>query len=385
MGPRSHVDIASNSNQEANTGSRGRFNTDASGSKYTSFGLPGEMSGARIGATGGLPFYGNMYQGRVNPDDFRPPPNQNGTKPSVLFTQPRKYADEDPVIRGQIDRCPYFALCDMVVWHKMDPTYLDPGLVTREEHHLLLQFSRAYYEKWKSIHTKPREIAPTIRIKKGAVSSCQDMFTRHGVPETVQRKAFDLLFDDSHLAGLNPNVWKTCHMADYLRDHLTGASLLAAGFTPSQLQSVFETLERMRTLTIHRRDVYELDERRRAVDRRPDEPPPPPSADVTGQPTAASLTDTPSLVLPFTECVTLFDLYTLFNLEPYNGQLKVYNYFDEHGSRLALTLYEEDSFFDMKFRSFYNANLDVTVGCPSRFIITVTSKTRAQSSIGRWI
>ena len=179
----------------------------------------GSTSSSELGYTGGLGHFGNLYQGRVNPDDHQPRGDQKKV-PRSLYDYIPVYADEDPVIKQKLEKCPYFALADMCVWQGMAPTFLDPGLLTKEEHHLLLLFSRAYYEKWRDIHSKPREFAPRARKKLGAFDKCAQVFEYCRIPLEKIRDAQKLYFDDASLIAMHPRLWITAHLEDSLRDQL---------------------------------------------------------------------------------------------------------------------------------------------------------------------
>ena len=333
-----------------------------------------------IGAsTGGLPFYGNLYQGRVNPEDYQPSQYSTSEEArAALLTYQKVYADDDPYIRVKLDKCPYFALCDMVVWHGMAPTYLDPGLLTNEEHHLLLLFSRAYYEKWKQIHSVPREVAPKPRIKKGRFELSRRIFLYAGCSEAQIKAAQDLLIDDASFIGMQPGLWATAHLDEKVRDHLTGRVLEFAGITESQMKDIFETLQRMRTIVVRRRD--QARQRPFAISSGdPDEVVP------SNQGLAEhEIEDTGLLTFSFSEVPTLFDLHKVLGLDSYTGQIKCHTYTDANGTEQTLSISDEDVYFDLLVTSFFKARLEMTTGSTSPIILTVEEKTRSEAAKGRW-
>ena len=124
----------------------------------------GASSGAFSDSVGGIPFYGNIYSGRINTEAYVPPPTGGG---SGLIGPKKSWIQDDPAVKAKMDACPYFSLCDLVVWHNMDPQFLDPGILTKEEHQLLLLYSRSYYEKWAVLHSKSDVTFPRVRIRYG--------------------------------------------------------------------------------------------------------------------------------------------------------------------------------------------------------------------------
>ena len=148
---------------------------------------PGRV--APVEAVGGVPRFGNIFSGRINPESFNAPPMSQGTtgtyKKKAMGTlrelnSRRSTAFDDPYIKGKIDKCPYFAFSDMVVWQKMDPEYLDPGLISDEEHQLLLLHSRSYFEKWKKISARPQRVTfgPKMFLHYGGSSKLQALLHR---------------------------------------------------------------------------------------------------------------------------------------------------------------------------------------------------------------
>jgi hypothetical protein len=338
-------------------------------------------------AMGGLPFYGNMYMGRVNPDDYQPSQYSTSEEArSAFLTYQKVYADDDPYIRVKLDKCPYFALCDMVVWHGMAPTFLDPGLLTNEEHHLLLLYSRAYYEKWEAIHSLPREIAPKPRIKKGRFELARRLMEHAACDKHQIKRAQDLLIDDASFVGMNPNLWRTAHLDEGLRNTLTGRVLEFAGLTETQMADIFETLERMRTIVVKRKDVNRFNDNVFAITGEVDHE----AAVRAREVSEASVTlDTGDDGLEFqqfkfADAYTLYNLYKLLGLESYTGQLKCYSYIDRQQTPLQISINDEDIYFDYLVTSFFKANLHITTGSTSPFAITVEDKTRAEFATGRW-
>ena len=323
-------------------------------------------------ATGGIPFYGNLYQGRVNPEDYQPSQySTNEEARTAMLTYQRVYADDDPYIRAKLDKCPYFALCDLCVWHGMAPTFLDPGLLTTEEHHLLLLYSRGYYEKWSEIHSKPREVAPKPRIKKGRFDLSRRLFQHARCSEAQIRKAQDLLIDDASFFGMNPKLWRHAHLDEKVRDHLTGRVLEFAGLTESQMADIFATLERMRSIVVRRRDDAPTDHVaiEGAVDSR----------------AVAATVDGDYLTFNYRDVPTLFDLYKSLGLQTYSGQLKCYSFIDRVGTEITMSFSDEDVYFDFLVSNFLRAALEVPEpGSTSPYVITVEAKTRAEATRGKW-
>lgn len=68
--------------------------------------------------------------------------------------------------------------------------------------------------------------------------------------------------------------------------------------------------------------------------------------------------ETREQVVAFHDAPTLYDFYRFLELEPYSGQLKVYDYIDLKGTKLTITLQTEDDFFDFLMTIFYKANLN---------------------------
>lgn len=305
-------------------------------------------------ATGGVPFYGNIYAGRVDTQNYTPPVQEGSG-----LIKPKHSLWDDPQVRSKIERCPYFALCDQVLWHNMDPAYLDPGLLSAEEHQLLLLFSRAYYEKWRTIHERPPNALPRVRIKYGATRLLDEMLDLLDVPSKVRRslvKEFQL--DDASLIAMDPECWATAYLDPFNRDHLTGRVLEFADMDEPRRAKFFLLLRQMRRLVVVRRDT--------SVEER--------------------------LVVPFSTGVTLFDLCKHLGITPYNGQLKVYDYVDLRQTKQVITLKDEDSYFDLLVTLFFKANLrnatlsDVAddTDCTARYTITVEPFSVAERRIGRW-
>lgn len=310
---------------------------------------------APINNTGGVPFYGNIYAGRIDSSSHAPPPPVG--RSSVMDRKPMW---EDPTVMTKIDRCPYFALCDQVLFHNMDPAYLDPGLLNSEEHHLMLLYSRAYYEKWKEVHQLPPNVLPMLRIRYGRTTVTDEILELLKVPPSVSdilKKEF--FFDDASLIAMNPDLWRTAYLDPFNMDHFSGRVLEFAGVSESVRQKWFLLLKQMRRLRVERRDVGRTPE---------------------------------TIVVPFSAGVTLHDLYRYLQLPPYSGALKVYNYFDIHNTQRAITLMGEDAYFDFLVATFYRGNLRDAMlcdaaddnDCTARYTITVEPYSTAEKRIGRW-
>lgn len=325
----------------------------------TNYGFSGQES-HMVNHTGGLPFLGNMYQGRVNPEDYQP--SQYSTRDEArqdLLCINKIYADDDPYIRAKMDKCPYFALCDLVVYSGMAPTFLDPGLLTTEEHHHLLLHSRAYYEKWTDIHSKPREFAPKIRRKKGRFVFTKRIFDYAAVPQHVQKRAEEMMIDDSMFVAMDPSLWKSAHLDERLRDELTGRVLEMAGVSETQMDDIFGMLRRLRTFVVKRKDLPEGDED--------------PAADENG-----------FITFNYRDCPTLWNVYKNLGLPTYSGQLKLHSFVDAQGTPVSLSLATEDDYFDFLMTNFYRGDMSTPHGSPSRYVVTVEAKTRAQAAMGKW-
>ena len=325
----------------------------------------GPGQGGYLNSSGGLPFYGNIYSGRVNTEAYIPPP-----KIGSGLIGPKKFTHEDPAVRAQMDACPYFALCDMVVWHNMDPQFLDPGMLSREEHQLLLLYSRAYYEKWAALHSKADVCFPRVRTRLGHSDVLEQLFRMVGAqPDVVETAKSEFLMDDVSLIAMKPELWETAHMDEALRDHLSGRVLEFLGLSEVQQRNFFQILDQMRRVVVRRRDmVSELDNT-------------PVPEEVVGE-----------IVVPYAEAVTLHEFCTNMSVAPYNGQVKVYNMLDERGTRVCLTINNEDTFFDFLITNFYKANLSLaTMGeiadandSTSRYVLTIAAEGQQTQTMGRW-
>mmetsp|Transcript_59928 Transcript_59928/g.69388 ORF Transcript_59928/g.69388 Transcript_59928/m.69388 type:complete len:341 (+) Transcript_59928:77-1099(+) len=324
------------------------------------FNFAGNTS-AYVNSTGGVPFYGNIYAGRVHSAAWTPPP-QSG---SGLLRNSGGSLWDDPGVQAKIKSCPYFALCDQVLWHNMDPNYLDPGLLTVEEHQLLLLFSRAYFDKWRSIHTRPENPGPRLRITYGDTSMLKQICDVLGVDAATQRSLIkEFLMDDAGLIGMNPRCWHTAYLDPANRDQLSGRVLEYAGLSVNQRQSFFRLLDQMRRIRIRRKDK-----------------PVGPTGDVEVD------------VIPFHEGATLYDLHVRLGLEPYSGQLKAYDLVDGRGTPLTMTLQDEDTYFDFLVLSFYKANIQLATlqesmaddtDCTTRYSLTVEPVKARDAAIGQW-
>ncbi|CCW60639.1 unnamed protein product [Phytomonas sp. EM1] len=315
---------------------------------------------APIQGAGGMPFYGNLYAGRVESQNYLPP-RQGGS--SLLEKGGSLW--EDSAVRAKIERCPYFALCDQVLYHNMDPAYLDPGLLTKEEHHLLLLFSRAYYEKWRVIHEKPPTGLPRIRIPYGRTQVLDEILSLLKVsPAVAETLKKDYLLDDASLIAMNPRCWDTAYLDPFNMDHFSGRVLEFGDMPKSQRDRFFLVLDQMRRIVVERRDTMDSN---------------------GGVPER--------LVLPFVKGVTLYDLYKELDLPPYSGQLKVYDLVDRRNTKLIQTLKDEDTYFDFLVLCFFKPNLrqavlsedladEVDHTC--RYTITVEPFTTKERRVGRW-
>lgn len=308
-----------------------------------------------MGTAGGLPFYGNIYAGRVDSQNYVPPKQGGGTGLVVGC----KSLWDDPVIQAKVSQCPYFALCDQVLFHNMDPSHLDPGILTPEEHQLLLLFSRAYYEKWKIIHRRPANAVPRIRLKYGACNVLSELLDLVECPADVRETLrLEYQVDDASLIGMNPKCWSTAYLDPSNMDHLSGRVLDFADMPESCRQKFFTSLDQMRRLRVVRRGQGDAEE-----------------------------------IVPFHYGVTLFDLHKYLNLPPYSGQLKVYDYADLDGTPRVITLKDEDTYFDFLLSVFYRANLrNATLSeladdrdCTCRYTITVEPFTASEKRSGSWI
>jgi len=202
----------------------------------------------------------------------------------------------------------------MATWHKMDMQYLDPGLLTNEEHHLLLLHSRAYFEKWKAIHTNPRDYMPQKRIKRGTTVLLKRVSDVAGLSSTQFQSLADALVDDCALIAMKPRLWTTAHLDPKLREQFTGTVLNKAAMTPSQQKTFFECLDSLRAYRVQTANGTER-------------------------------------VIQFSETPTLWDLYLHLGLGEgmYNGQLRVLD-FQERGK--VISLRNEDDFFDFLYYGF---------------------------------
>lgn len=309
-----------------------------------------------VGNSGGVPFYGNIYAGRVNAQSWSPPPQRG----SGLLTPHRNLWD-DTAIQAKIKACPYFALCDQVLWQSMDPSYLDPGLLSVEEHQLLLLFSRAYFDKWRSIHTRPENAGPRLRISYGKTSLLKEMCEFIDISPKVTRSLVrEFLMDDAGLIGMNPECWETAYLDPANRDHLSGRVLEYAGFTQEQREKFFLLVSQMRRIRVVRRDLG--------------------NEELT-------------MVIPYKEAPTLYDLYKRLNLQPYSGQIKSYDLVDTSGTSLSQTMADEDTYFDFLVTSFYKPNLPMSTlsagmadanDLTSRYTLTVEVATSEEASRGSW-
>lgn len=308
-------------------------------------------------STGGLPFYGNLYTGRVDGQNYMPP-RQGGS--GIL--EPGKSLWDDPVVQQKIRQCPYFALSDQVLYHNMDPVFLDPGLLSAEEHQLLLLFSRAYYEKWLVIHKRPPNMLPRVRIQYGSTALLDEILFYLGATEEVANcLKKEYVVDDASLIGMNPELWTTAYLDPANMDQLSGRVLEFAGMPEPIQKKFFLLLKQMRRIKVIRRDL----------------------------PTGEEQVE----VVPFHFGVTLFDLHKFFGLRPYSGQIKVYDYVDLYGTRRTETLKTEDAYFDYLMALFYRPNIQLSTlssladesDNTCRYTITIEPFTADDRRVGRWL
>ena len=240
----------------------------------------------------------------------------------------------------------------------MDPAHLDPGLLSNEEHQNLLLYSRAYFEKWWRIHQRP--VTPgcgnRLRIQYGQAELTKKILRMLGVTVGVEFTLMkEFMFDDSHLIGMNPELWVTASIDDFNRDHLSGRVLEFAGFNAGQRKDFHTLISQMRRLYIKRNDTK----------------------------------DQETIVVPYGEVLTLYDLHKFLGLEPYTTQLKAYNYVNHLGVKMAMTLQTENDYFDYLYTCFFKANLELaTLGemagpddCTVRYTLTV----EPPAPMARWI
>lgn len=309
-----------------------------------------------MASTGGLPFYGNLYTGRVDSQNYLPP-HQGGSglleKNTTLW--------DNPAIREKLLACPYFALSDQVMYHNMDPVYLDPGLLSPEEHQLLLLASRAYYEKWTTIYRRPPNPLPQLRIQYGMTKLLDDiLFLLDVKPAVCEVLKKEYAVDDASLIGMNPNLWSAAFLDPANMDQLSGRVLEFAGMEEPTRRKFFLLLDQMRRIKVHRRDLPNGEERVEVV--------------------------------PFHYGVTLFDLCKFLGLKPYNGQLKVYDMVDMQGTMRAETLKTEDVYFDFLIALFYRADIRAATlsdladanDNTCRYTITVEPFSADERRKGRW-
>ncbi|KAG5491661.1 hypothetical protein JIQ42_01567 [Leishmania sp. Namibia] len=314
------------------------------------------LGGSPMQSTGGLPFYGNLYAGRVDSQNYLPP-RRGG---SGLLEVDKSLWD-NPVTRQKLQACPYFALSDQVMFHNMDPVYLDPGLLSPEEHQLLLLFSRAYYEKWAAIHRRPPHALPRLRISYGSSKLLDEiLFLLEVHPDVCEVLKKEYAVDDSSLIGMNPDLWSTAYLDPANMDHLSGRVLEFAGVPEPKRKKFFLLLDQMRRIKVHRRDLANGEER---VD-----------------------------VVPFRYGVTLYDFSKFLGITPYSGQLKIYDYVDLQGTARAETLKDEDSYFDYLIALFYRADIRSSTltdmadanDHTCRYTVTVEPFTADDRRVGRW-
>lgn len=290
-----------------------------------------------LATLGGLPFYGNMYMGKADTRDGMLPQGGHtkaGSNPFDLGNETAGYMPgqmywQDPNMVAQMKKCPYFALCDQVMHHNMEPAHLDPGLLTRQEHQLLLLYSRAYFEKWWKINSKERKGVPyRMRLSHGSCNLTHRILDKLGVTRGVQRTLVqEFMFDDSQLIGMNPAMWLAASLDEFNRDHLSGRVLEFAGLTSHQRKDFHTIISQMRRLYVQRND----------------------------QPGKKEL-----LVIPFEEIITLWQLNERLGLKPYSDQIKTFNFVDHFGTKMTMSIQHEDQYFDFLYTCFYKSNLELT-------------------------
>lgn len=374
-----------------------------------------------MSSTGGLPFYGNIYSGRVDSQNYVPPRQGGGT--GLIDGNRTKSLWDNPLIQSKMRQCPYFALCDQVLYHNMDPSYLDPGVLTPQEHQLLLLFSRAYYEKWKVIHRRPATAVPRIRLKYGSTAVLDELLTLVDCPDEV-REVLKLEYqvDDASLVAMDTSCWTTAYLDPHNLDHFSGRVLEFADMPHEAQQKFFMALDQMRRIKIKRKDLSSSTAARRRQKAFGESPSSyamlRKESDVGFQGKGSSASSTPKegcseaekcwsdrsndskneddvedLVVPFYYGVTLFDLYKYLQLTPYSGQLKVYDFMDLDGTPKVITLNDENTYFDFLIALFYRANLrqstlssiaDETDNT-CRYTITVEPFTAEEKRCGSWL
>lgn len=354
-----------------------------------------------MSSTGGLPFYGNIYSGRVDSQNYVPPRQGGGT--GLIDGNRTKSLWDNPLIQAKMRQCPYFALCDQVLYHNMDPSYLDPGVLTPQEHQLLLLFSRSYYEKWKAIHRRPATAVPRIRIKYGASTLLDELLSLVDCPTEVREVLkLEYQLDDASLIAMDPSCWTTAYLDPHNMDHFSGRVLDFAEMSLEVQKKFFTALDQMRRLKIIRRDVSPSaaeQRRREAFGENPTS-----YADLrkdnegrrqggVGGSSLSYLEGGEEMVVPFYYGVTLFDLYKYLQLTPYSGQLKVYDFVDLDGTPKVITLKDEDTYFDFLVALFYRANLRLATlssiadnqDNTCRYTITVEPFTAEEKRMGSWL
>lgn len=353
-----------------------------------------------MGTAGGLPFYGNIYSGRVDSQNYVPPRQGGGT--GLIDGDRTKSLWDNPLLQAKMRQCPYFALCDQVLYHNMDPSYLDPGVLTPQEHQLLLLFSRSYYEKWKVIHRRPATAVPRIRIKYGTSTLLDELLSLVDCPEEV-REALKLEYqlDDSSLIAMEPSCWTTAYLDPHNMDHFSGRVLDFADMPVEAQKKFFLALDQMRRIKIIRKDICPRAAERRRREAFGDHPASYAALrkdsegrrlGVEGQ-RAGHEDGVEEMVIPFYYGVTLFDLYKYLQLTPYSGQLKVYDYIDLDGTPKVITLKDEDTYFDFLIALFYRANLRLATlssvadhnDHTCRYTITVEPFTSEEKRSGSWL
>eukprot|EP00759_Apiculatamorpha_spiralis_P048014 PhF_6_TR43397/c1_g1_i1/m.66633 len=213
----------------------------------------------------------------------------------------------------------------MAVWFGMDVQYLNPGVLTIEEHHLLLLHSRAYFEKWKTIHSLPREILPHKRVKKGGTGVLRKIAAACGMKEQ-ERKILEekFLLDDAAIIAMNPLLWTNAHLDPKLRSQFTGHVLREAKVNPIVAKDFYMILNCLRCFRVNTLNGVER-------------------------------------IIQFKEATTLYDLYQLLDIPVYNGQLRVLD-FTQRG--VVISLRTEDDYFDFLYSTFADCDLIGRIPAP---------------------
>eukprot|EP00760_Papus_ankaliazontas_P008544 PhM_4_TR1387/c0_g1_i1/m.12781 len=348
---------------------------------------------------GGIPFsgVGNIYNRPANPDDYKPERanykhNPKGAGKGTLGSvasgtrfvdynnnSKNQYMADDvnPSLQNTVDQCPYFALCDMAVWFGMDPAYLSPGLLNQEEHHLLLLHSRAYFEKWKAIHSSPREFMPHKRIKRGK-SSLLHLVCHVSNASEFYDKLVENMVDDASLIAMKPTLWSSAYLEPRMRSQLTGTVLQQLGMPPEKQNMFHNTIDSMRCFRVNICRGAGRHLRHATKDAYVDE-------DIESDPHRA-YDVVEERIVHFRDAITLYDLYEHIGIrDQYNGQIRVHNFGE---TRKMVSLRHEDDYFDFMYECFmepdFVANPPIPGACSTRFELDVLPQTVSVSNTGVW-